>query len=418
MGNVTSTDPDRVGDSQTKKLKKNIGSISDRKQKRQQRQKQQQQQQQQQEQQQQKRRSEGSRSSTTSDQVDQEFIAGDLSFDSPQGSISAQHTSSRSSPITSRSPWTLRAANASGDDSSQLQQHQQHGHQLQSKLEGSSPRSSQADFYARSSSEDVSSPASSIPIDQPTSPWTVTTASSPTTILIATHNDFTSSALDAYNTFSSAAGSPVVDSAPTTAVPIPVLSIHEPHLQRFSTLDSPQNTYSPGTSPGAYLEMTDHHYRYNNSHGHRQQQHQNNSSEHRLMGTSPEAKEWLKQKPTRSSAHLIHQYNFNRQQYYTPPGVMKLPSSTSSSCASSRRNSGRIQVPGLHPKSSTGTVMMIQSAPLDISAIVSPVAVVSPVASKPRPRSIMAAALATEASKQHARLNVHTEDEEGRTSAS
>ncbi|KAG0243228.1 hypothetical protein BGX31_011037 [Mortierella sp. GBA43] len=42
-----------------------------------------------------------------------------------------------------------------------------------------------------------------------------------------------------------------------------------------------------------------------------------------VMGTSPEAKDWLKQKPTRSSTqtHMIHQYNFHTQTYYQQPGA-------------------------------------------------------------------------------------------------
>ncbi|KAG0324453.1 hypothetical protein BGZ99_001791 [Dissophora globulifera] len=43
-----------------------------------------------------------------------------------------------------------------------------------------------------------------------------------------------------------------------------------------------------------------------------------------LLGTSPEAKDWLKQKPTRSSTHMIHQYNFHTHQYYQQPGSMSV----------------------------------------------------------------------------------------------
>ncbi|KAK3845941.1 MAG: hypothetical protein J3R72DRAFT_434902 [Linnemannia gamsii] len=52
---------------------------------------------------------------------------------------------------------------------------------------------------------------------------------------------------------------------------------------------------------------------------HQQQQHQL-SADLRLLGTSPEAKDWLRQKPTRSSTHMIHQYNFHPHQYYQQPG--------------------------------------------------------------------------------------------------
>ncbi|KAF9087665.1 hypothetical protein BGX23_007959 [Mortierella sp. AD031] len=50
------------------------------------------------------------------------------------------------------------------------------------------------------------------------------------------------------------------------------------------------------------------------------QQQQQLSADLRLLGTSPEAKDWLKQKPTRSSTHMIHQYNFHPHQYYQQPG--------------------------------------------------------------------------------------------------
>ncbi|CAO3563481.1 unnamed protein product [Mortierella alpina] len=52
---------------------------------------------------------------------------------------------------------------------------------------------------------------------------------------------------------------------------------------------------------------------------HLQQQQQLAADTH-FLGTSPEAKDWLKQKPTRSSTHMIHQYNFHSSQYYQQPG--------------------------------------------------------------------------------------------------
>ncbi|KAF9909386.1 hypothetical protein BX616_011204 [Lobosporangium transversale] len=55
-------------------------------------------------------------------------------------------------------------------------------------------------------------------------------------------------------------------------------------------------------------------------HQHHQQQQQQPTSDLHLLGTSPEAKDWLKQKPTRSSAHMIHQYNFQSHPYYQQPG--------------------------------------------------------------------------------------------------
>ncbi|KAF9940769.1 hypothetical protein BGZ67_006786 [Mortierella alpina] len=50
------------------------------------------------------------------------------------------------------------------------------------------------------------------------------------------------------------------------------------------------------------------------------QQQQQLSADTQFLGTSPEAKDWLKQKPTRSSTHMIHQYNFHSSQYYQQPG--------------------------------------------------------------------------------------------------
>ncbi|KAG0366622.1 hypothetical protein BGZ54_005101 [Gamsiella multidivaricata] len=55
-----------------------------------------------------------------------------------------------------------------------------------------------------------------------------------------------------------------------------------------------------------------------------QQQQQHHSADITLLGTSPEAKDWLKQKPTRSSTHLIHQYNFHPHQYYQQPGSISI----------------------------------------------------------------------------------------------
>ncbi|KAI8345786.1 hypothetical protein B0O80DRAFT_471792 [Mortierella sp. GBAus27b] len=75
-------------------------------------------------------------------------------------------------------------------------------------------------------------------------------------------------------------------------------------------------------------------------HAHYWQQQKQLSADLHLLGTSPEAKQWLKQKPTRSNTRLIHQYNFQSQQYYQPPGSVKLVCSTTrsksvSSCPSS-----------------------------------------------------------------------------------
>ncbi|KAF8924136.1 hypothetical protein BGZ58_002118 [Dissophora ornata] len=52
--------------------------------------------------------------------------------------------------------------------------------------------------------------------------------------------------------------------------------------------------------------------------------HLQSTPESHLLGTSPEAKDWLKQKPTRSSSHMIHQYNFHNYQYYQQPGSISV----------------------------------------------------------------------------------------------
>ncbi|KAF8978792.1 hypothetical protein BGZ46_006141 [Entomortierella lignicola] len=54
-------------------------------------------------------------------------------------------------------------------------------------------------------------------------------------------------------------------------------------------------------------------------HSHFYQQQRGFTTDIQLLGTSPEAKEWLKQKPTRSTTtRLIHQYNFQNYQQYQP----------------------------------------------------------------------------------------------------
>ncbi|KAG0031696.1 hypothetical protein BGZ82_006851 [Podila clonocystis] len=72
--------------------------------------------------------------------------------------------------------------------------------------------------------------------------------------------------------------------------------------------------YTKSPSPPAYVPSrrgSEHHAIYH-------QQQQERSADLRL-GSSPEAKNWLRQKPTRSS-HMIHQYNFQSHQYYQQPG--------------------------------------------------------------------------------------------------
>ncbi|KAG0316137.1 hypothetical protein BG000_004980, partial [Podila horticola] len=82
--------------------------------------------------------------------------------------------------------------------------------------------------------------------------------------------------------------------------------------QGTNSMDDTVCTKSP--SPPAYVPSrrgSEHHAIYH-------QQQQERSADLRL-GSSPEAKDWLRQKPTRSS-HMIHQYNFQSHPYYQQPG--------------------------------------------------------------------------------------------------
>ncbi|KAG0344100.1 hypothetical protein BG004_004748 [Podila humilis] len=123
-----------------------------------------------------------------------------------------------------------------------------------------------------------------------------------------------------------------------------------------------------------------------------QQQQQQLSADSHLLGTSPEAKDWLKQKPTRSSTHLIHQYNFQTHQYYQTPGSVKVVNNT---C---RNMTGYAHVPALPrvgvansattntTRDSSGLTARFHSASISTP---SPTQTTLP---KPRPRSISTAA--------------------------
>ncbi|KAF9934917.1 hypothetical protein FBU30_010185 [Linnemannia zychae] len=144
------------------------------------------------------------------------------------------------------------------------------------------------------------------------------------------------------------------------------------HQRQVSSLGSDSNGGSgPSVSP------THHDYDHNSNYRLQQQQ---LSADLRLLGTSPEAKDWLRQKP-RSSAHMLHQYNFHSYQYYQPPGSVKIVNNT---C---RNMSGVPHVPTLN-RSNAST-----------SAATSPVTSVNKLSAptsvpKPRPNSITAAAAA------------------------
>ncbi|KAF9579637.1 hypothetical protein BGW38_004030 [Lunasporangiospora selenospora] len=130
---------------------------------------------------------------------------------------------------------------------------------------------------------------------------------------------------------------------------------------------APQGTRSTGTSIGTgttgYIPVrrgSEHHLHllqqqqqqpssHPVQHQHQHQQHQQmqlqlqqSGSDPQPLGTSPEARDWLKQKPTRSSTHLMHQYNFQNRQFYQPSGTsMKIVNNT---C---RNMAGYADVPSL-----------------------------------------------------------------------
>ncbi|KAG0332949.1 hypothetical protein BG004_001030 [Podila humilis] len=82
-----------------------------------------------------------------------------------------------------------------------------------------------------------------------------------------------------------------------------------------STSSLDDTVYPKSPSPPIFVPSrrgSEHHVYYH-------QQQQERSADLRL-GSSPEAKDWLRQKPTRSSTQMIHQYNYQSHQYYQQPG--------------------------------------------------------------------------------------------------
>ncbi|KAG0320089.1 hypothetical protein BGZ97_000782 [Linnemannia gamsii] len=112
-------------------------------------------------------------------------------------------------------------------------------------------------------------------------------------------------------------------STPTTAPshqyhtsPIVIPQHRYSHLSINSLDDASLSSRTTGLVSPAYQPSrrgSEHHILHH-------QQQQQLSADLRLLGTSPEAKDWLRQKPTRSSTHMIHQYNFHPHQYYQQPG--------------------------------------------------------------------------------------------------
>ncbi|KAF9276605.1 hypothetical protein BGZ68_009902 [Mortierella alpina] len=202
--------------------------------------------------------------------------------------------------------------------------------------------------------------------------------------------------------------SPLTPTSPTTSFSIPSSAAtaapnsptHDPYSVLFtpspSTQDLPTTKPSvpitiPATMPAGHPQQQQHISHEPtvspltlniDDHAHYRQQQLHLSADLRHLGTSPEAKDWLKQKPTRSSAHMIHQYNFHSHQYYQPPGSAKVVNNIS------RNMSGYGQVPTLH-RVNTST------SPISgADANASEVSVLTSASSKPRPTSITAAATA------------------------
>lgn len=172
---------------------------------------------------------------------------------------------------------------------------------------------------------------------------------------------------------------------PSSPVAIPRQN-HADH--RYQRRENSLGTDSNGDG-GPSLSPTRHDFDHNSNY---RQQQQQLSADLRLLGTSPEAKDWLRQKP-RSSAHMLHQYNFHSHQYYQPPGSVKIVNNT---C---RNMSGLPHVPILtRTNTCTSTCTSTNTSTPASSVSTSNGANKPPTApqslSKPRPNSITAAAAA------------------------
>ncbi|CAO3567703.1 unnamed protein product [Mortierella alpina] len=213
---------------------------------------------------------------------------------------------------------------------------------------------SQAEFYAKSLAEN--SPLT------PTSP--TTSFSIPSSAATAAPNSPTH---DPYSVLFTS--SPSTQDLPTLkpSLPITIPAMTPPGHPQQQQYIPPELIVPPLT-----LNTDDHaHYR---------QQQLHLSADLRHLGSSPEAKDWLKQKPTRSSAHMIHQYNFHSHQYYQSPGSVRV---VNNFC---RSMPGSTQVP---------TQIHTSTSPISgTDANASEVSVLTSAASKSRPTSITAAATA------------------------
>ncbi|KAF8931305.1 hypothetical protein BGZ47_000145 [Haplosporangium gracile] len=171
-------------------------------------------------------------------------------------------------------------------------------------------------------------------------------------------------------------------SSPLPSSPVAIPRQNHPD-HRYQRRENSLGTNSNGDG-GPSVSPARHDFDHNSNY--RQQQKQL-SADLRLLGTSPEAKDWLKQKP-RSSAHMLHQYNFHSHQYYQPPGSVKIVNNT---C---RNMSGLPHVPNLSRiNTSTNAPAIIPANPVStVNGANKPSA--PQFVPKPRPNSITAAAAA------------------------
>ncbi|KAG0311863.1 hypothetical protein BGZ99_009875, partial [Dissophora globulifera] len=168
--------------------------------------------------------------------------------------------------------------------------------------DGQTPKhlsASQAEFYARTKAD--YSPLT------PTSPTISLSITSTTTMTSASSQIYDpNAALYAPSKQESAAAN---HSAP---IAVPYQLLDQGLDQREGVEASANGLDNTSSSPRRHADVDP-----QSNYRHQQRQ---LSADLRLLGTSPEAKEWLKQKPTRSTSHMIHQYNYHLQQYYQPPG--------------------------------------------------------------------------------------------------
>ncbi|KAF8928548.1 hypothetical protein EDD21DRAFT_360823 [Dissophora ornata] len=233
--------------------------------------------------------------------------------------------------------------------------------------DGFTPRASltsQAEFYSRSKAEySPLTPSSPAPSFSVTSSTTATSASS------QIYDPYA-----ATNPTSIQEPTSLYHSAPIVMIPQQPLNqgLNQQEERKYegtNVLDIDLN--GPSISPKRHDIDHQAHYR---------QQQRLLPADLRLIGTSPEAKEWLKQKPTRSTSHMIHQYNFHGHQYYQTPGAAKPVNSVTRSISACVHSS---------------TSPPVNSNPSSVNEPIVPNNTSLPTStSKPRPNSITAAAAA------------------------